>query len=153
MSDIAKTKAEQLRIEANQLILKAEQLDGKSISFEISGLSRREVDEWLRQEAELSLSKHYRLNPIQIEQLKELWPVVNKLDITIEQLMPLMDLIWLSWLHKKYNGNPNQFMISAGAEMASRIHELTKDINKVMSFGAADHYFISTMNSSLKGFN
>lgn len=145
-------KAEDLRLQANALLLQATRLDGKSDSVSDATLTRARVNNWLKKKAEYALTKHYRLNDQQLDGLAKLWPVINELDIDIEAMMPLMDLIWLSWLHQKYNGNANQFMISAGAEMASRVNHLTRGLDQVMGFNSAEYHFIAAMNASLNNF-
>jgi hypothetical protein len=145
-------KSEQLRLQAKELILKADKIDGETSFPNNQLLTRKNVDDWLKEQAEDALTKHYHLDDQQKEALSKLWPVINALDIKIETMMPLMDLIWLSWLHQKYNGNPNQFMISAGAEMAARIDTLTRDINESMNFGGAQYNFIESMKLTLGRF-
>ena len=145
-------QAKSLRAQAEILLLKADKLDGKTSFPNNQLLTRKNVEDWLKEQAEDALTKPYHLSDQQKEALSNLWPVINTLDIKIDTMMPLMDLIWLSWLHQKYNGNPNQFMISAGAEMDARIDVLTRDINDSMNFGGAQYNFIESMKLTLDRF-
>ena len=100
-------RADLLRAKAEKLILQAEAIENQELENKEQPLSRKAVNNWIKQEAENVCLEKFKLLDHQKELMKKLWDAINKLDRRLEIIAPLFDLIWLAWLHARSNHAEN----------------------------------------------